>query len=181
MLAKGLSPADKTYIWKTLIFPALSFGCSIAPLGPADMERLGKLQASCIKTAFGLPRTAHHSGLLAASGIPAIHEAARGQIFRAYRSAMSSNHRLQQILITSLAKLAVSPSEVEGSFLMHIYTMCNNSFRAVMELAAGGPVDSDRVCAARMPDGLADSLQFVLQGNCEASRRLLRLLTCYTG
>ena len=57
MLAKGLSPADKTYIWKALIFPALSFGCSIAPLGPVDMERLGKLQASCIKTAFGLPRT----------------------------------------------------------------------------------------------------------------------------
>ena len=83
MLAKGLSPEDKTYIWKTLISPALSYGCSIASLGPADMESLGKLQASCIKTAFGLPRTAHHSGLLAASGIPAIHEAATGQIFRA--------------------------------------------------------------------------------------------------
>ena len=67
----------------------------------------------------------------------------------------------------------VSPDEVEGSFLMHVYKMCNNSYRAVMELPAGGPVDSDRVCAARTTDGLADSLQFVLQGNCEASRRLL--------
>ena len=92
---------------------------------------------------------------------------------------MGAQHRLQQILQTSLAKLALHSSGLEGSFLTQVYYMCNADFRAVMELAAGGAVDSDRVRTPRMPDGLVDSIKPVLQGNCETSRRLLRLLTCW--
>ena len=92
---------------------------------------------------------------------------------------MSDGHRLQQVLLTSLAKLALHPSSLEGSFLLQVHQMCNCDFQAVMELAAGGAVDPDQVRAPRMPNGLADSIQLVLNGSCEASRRLLRLLTCW--
>ena len=61
MLAKGLCPADKTYLWKTVVLPVLVFGCNTAPLRPSDVERLDTLQAACVKAAFGLPRSAHHS------------------------------------------------------------------------------------------------------------------------
>ena len=179
MLARSLCPLDKAYLWKTVVLPALMFGCNTAPLRPSDVERLDALQASCVKVAFGLPRSAHHSALLAAAGLAPVHESLRNAIFCAFRSAMGAQHRLQQVLQTSLAKLALHTSGMEGSFLAQVYYMCNADFRAVMELAAGGAVDSDRVRTPRMPDGLVDSIKLVLQGNCETSRRLLRLLTCW--
>ena len=92
---------------------------------------------------------------------------------------MSTEHRLQQVLLTSMAKLALHPSKLEGTFLQQVYVMSNNDFKAVMELAAGKAVDPARVRAPRMPNGLADSIALVLNGSCEASRRLLRLLTCW--
>ena len=73
-----------------------------------------------------------------------------------------------------------SSSEMEGCFVLQVLQMHNQDFGAVMRLAAGGAVDSDRVRAPRVPDGLQDSIKLVLAGNCEASRRLLKLLTCRT-
>ena len=179
VLAKALCPSDKAFLWKTVVLPVLLYGCNTAPLRSSDIERLDALQASCVKVAFGLPRSAHHSALLAAAGLPPVHESLRGAALRTFRSAMSGHHRLQQVLTTSVAELALHPSNAAGSFLHQIYAMCNASFGAVMELAAGGAIDSDRVRAPRMPNGLEDSIRQVLHGNCEASRRLLRLLTCW--
>ena len=179
MLAKSLCPADKAYLWKTVVLPVLVFGCNTAPLRPSDVERLDALQAACVKAAFGLPRSAHHSALLAAAGVAPIQEWLRNAIFCTFRAAMSDGHRLQQVLLTSLAKLALHPSSLEGSFLLQVHQMCNCDFQAVMELAAGGAVDPDRVRAHHMSNGLADSIRLVLNGSCPASRRLLRLLTCW--
>ena len=178
MLAKNLCPPDKTFLWKTVVLPALMYGCSTAPLRPSDVDRLDAMQASCVKVAFGLPRSAHHTALLTAAGLAPVRETLRGAIFSTFRSAMTAQHRLNQAMVTSLAKLALCPKDLEGSFLLHVYHMCNRNFRAVMELAAGGPVDIDRVQVPLVEDGLTDSIRLVLQGNCEASRRLLRLLTC---
>ena len=55
--------------------------------------------------------------------------------------------------------------------------MLNNDFREVLKLAAGGPVERGRIWIPRTPDGLKDSLTFLMQSICESSRRLLRLLT----
>ena len=49
--------------------------------------------------------------------------------------------------------------------------MLNDDFREVLELAAGGPVERDRIRIPRMPDGLKDSLTFLMQSSCESSRR----------
>ena len=91
---------------------------------------------------------------------------------------MCTRHRHQQTLITPLTNLALNPSELEGSFLLQVSNMLNDDFREVLDLAVGGPVERDRIRTPRMPGGLKASLKFVMQGSCEASRRLLRLLTC---
>ena len=44
---------------------------------------------------------------------------------------------------------------------------------------AKGQSNWERVRAPNMPNGLVDNIKLVLHGNCEASRRLLRLLTCW--
>ena len=100
-------------------------------------------------------------------------------MFHTFRAAMSTVHRLQQVLLTNLAELALHHREMEGSFIFQVYAMNNRDLRALIELAAGNAVDTDRVRAPRAPNGLEDSIKLVLQGSCETSRRLLRLLTCY--
>ena len=69
------------------------------------------------------------------------------------------------------------PRELEGSFLGLAYAICGVDFSAVMS-AAAGHIDPDVVKAPQEENGLVDSLRLVLAGNCQASRRLLRLLTC---
>ena len=145
ILSRTLCPTDKVYLWKTVVLPALLFGCSSAPLRPSDVERLDALQATCVKAAFGLPRSAHHSALLAAAELAPVHELLRSAVFHTFRSAMSTVHRLQQVLLTYLAELALHHRELEGSFICQVYVMCNRDLRALIELAAGNAVDTDRV------------------------------------
>ena len=73
--------------------------------------------------------------------------------------------------------LAVHPEELDGSFVGQVFEMCGGDFGAVMNVAAG-KADHDLVRAPLEENGLVDSLKLVLAGNCQASRRLLRLLVC---
>ena len=72
-------------------------------------------------------------------------------IFFEFRSALGDQHRLQQILITSQAKQVISPSTLKNPFLLQVHAMGNVEFRAVMELAAGGAVDTDRCVLLALP------------------------------
>ena len=40
LLTNWLNAADKIYLWKSVILPALVFGRDTAPLSPSDIERL---------------------------------------------------------------------------------------------------------------------------------------------
>ena len=154
------------------------YGCVAAPLSSTDAAELSATQAASVKTALGLPRRAHHSALLAAAGICPAHEMVRAACFRAAGSAMRSQHRLYQALLSGLAKLALHRPELGGSLLAQLSDMCSGNFAAVLDVIAGRPHD-DRVSAAsRTLDGLVDSLRSLLRDSCQASRRLIRLLTC---
>ena len=97
-------------------------------------------------------------------------------VFRAFRDVFRSDHHLCHAYVTALAMLAVYPEEGDGLFLGHVCALCHCDFGAVMSIAAGR-VDCDLVRAPLEESGLVASLRLVLAGNCEASRRLLRLLT----
>ena len=171
-----LTGPDKIFLWKTVVLPALLFGCETAPLCPSDIDRLNARQAALIKSALGLPRSAHHAALLLAAGVPRVDEALRGAVLRAFSGIFRSAHRLRHAYITALARLAVCPEELAGSFLSQVASLCYGDFGAVMSTAAGR-VDQDLVRAPVEENGLVDSIRLVLAGNCQASRRLLRLLT----
>ena len=139
LFSTQLSAADKAALWKTVVMPTLLFGCDIAPLSASDIELLETCQtaASCIKAALRLPRSAHHTALLIALGVPRVHECIRRATFRSFRSVFNSDHRLREIFIRALALLVVSPSALTGSFLHYVYMLCDCEFAAVMEAAAG--------------------------------------------
>ena len=161
-----------------MVRPALTYGCVPAPLNSADTAELDATQAASIKAALGLPRRAHHSALLAAAGVTPAHELIRGACFRAIRCAMRSEHRLQQAFLSGLAKLAMDPTSLGGSVLAQLVIMCGGDLAAAFEVAAGRPC-GHRVTPPRAPDGLVDNIRFLLKDQTQASRRLLRLLTCY--
>ena len=177
MLMPSLCPADKLFLWKTVVQPALTFGCAAVPLLSADAAALSTTQAATIKTALGLPRRSHHSALLAAGGIAPAHEVIRAACFRAMCCAMRSDHRLRQAFVSGLAKLAMSPGSLRGSLLEQLLDMCGGEVSGVLEVAAGRPFDH-WVTPPRTPDGLTDSIRFLLGDSSQLSRRLLRLLTC---
>ena len=177
LLTNRLSAADKVFLWKSVVLPALVFGCETAPLSPSDIDRLDARQAAWIKAALGLPRSSHHTALLRATGTPRIAEVLRRKAFHAFSSIFRSDHRLHLAYISGLAKLAVFPNELDGSFLAQLFAMCGGDFGALMRIAAG-ELNEDMVTAPLVDDGLVDSIRLVLAGNCQASRRLLRLLVC---
>ena len=74
--------------------PALLFGCEAAPLSSSDIERLDARQASLIKAALGLPRTARHTGLLRAAGcLVSKRRCASGEaVLRAFKSVFCSDN-----------------------------------------------------------------------------------------
>ena len=114
-----------------MVQPALTYGCVSAPLSSADIAELNATQTATIKTALGLPHSAHHSALLAAAGITPAHEMIRAACFRAARGALRTEHRLQQAFVSGLAKLAMCPSSLGGSLLPQLFMMSGSNLSAV--------------------------------------------------
>ena len=153
MLATGLCPVDKCFLWRTVVQPALLYGCMANPLSAANVTELTAIQAATGKTALGLPRRAHHTALLAAAGIAPAHELIRAACFRAVCSAMRSEHRRRQALFSGITKLALCPNWLCGSLLEQLLSMCSDHLAGLLEVAAGRQ-SSDRITPRRAPDGL---------------------------
>ena len=117
------------------------------------LARLDAQQAVWIKAALGLPRSSHHTALLRANRSPRIAESLRFTAFRTFTSIFRSGHRLHLACFSGLAKLAVSPNDLDGSFLAQIFAMCGSDFEVLLRAAAGyltadvvtSPLEEDRL------------------------------------
>ena len=69
MCYPGLSSEAKSYIWKTVCSPVLTYGLEYAYLNKTGINKLESLQGRCIKEAFGVSKRSHHSDLFTAMGI----------------------------------------------------------------------------------------------------------------
>ena len=68
---------------------------------------------------------------------------------------------------------------MQGSVLGFGYTLLNNNFEQLLRLSIGH-VEESAITEPSAPDGLVDTLRFLAQSTCPASRRLLRLLVVNT-
>ena len=177
MLSPGLCPADKCFLWKIVVQPALTYGCVAAPLRSADVSELMAIEATTVKVALGLPRCAHNTALLTVAEIAPAHELARAASFRAVQCALMSVQRLREALLSGLSKLAKCPSSLGGSLLTLLLSMCGGVFSSVLEVAAGRE-HGGRVAPPRAQDKLVDTLRYLLRDPSQASRHIIRLLTC---
>ena len=177
MFNQHLSAVDKAFLWRMIVAPVLIYGCEVCFLSSGDIARLEGWQASAVKSALRLPRTAHHSALMAALRIPSVQALVRRSIFRATQNAFRGQHRLRCVLVSSLAQLATNArfAETSASIVCHLMSLCGGNFMRVLE-AASGHIHGDWVHTPRPENGLADSLSWLMDSNSAESWQLVRLL-----
>jgi hypothetical protein len=90
-------------------------------------------------------------------------------------NAFKSEHRLSRVLTRGLAVLATDPAQLDGSFLGHVYRICNSSLGNVLTVATGH-IDPDMVHAQLEGDGVIDSLRYLSTRTDGTARLLMRLL-----
>ena len=62
----GLSTSVKTYLWKTIGVPSVSYGLNSVSLSKSDQKRLDSFQGGILKQVLGFSKRSHHSSVLAA-------------------------------------------------------------------------------------------------------------------
>ena len=101
MFSPHLLASDKAYLWRSVVSPALLYGCSICLLRSSDISRLEMWQASAIKSELRLPRTAQHTALMAALQIQGVHKKNRRISFpfisRVNRTIISNHTRTRRV------------------------------------------------------------------------------------
>ena len=177
MFSPHLLASDKAYLWRSVVSPALLYGCSICLLRSSDISRLEMWQASAIKSALRLPRTAHHTALMAALQIPTVQDTLRRAIFSDFKDAFRDGHRLRRVLISRLARIAlnVAPACNNGSLVSHMLILCGGSLERLLQVA-GGRVSQELVTAPSSKCGITDSLQWLLSQNNVDAWDIIRLL-----
>ena len=174
MFNPHLPAADKAYLWRAVVSPAMLYGCSLCYLRSTDIARLESWQATALKSALRLPRIAHHTALLAALQIPSVQAVLRRALFNAFSDAFRGEHRLRSVLLSRLARVALNACST-GSLVDHMLVLCGGS-RATLLRVAGGRIDQELVNAPRPLCGLTDSLRWLLAQNSADTWDLIRLL-----
>ena len=177
MFNPNLSADGKAFLWRTVVSPALTFGCSLCFLKCSDVRRLNSWQATSIKHALRLPRTAHHTALLSALRIPSVHDVLRRDVFNAFRDSFRREHRLRSVLVSSLTRVALcaEPLESTGPLAGFLLTLCGGDMERLLQVA-GGYISHEWVTAPTLQCGLADSLRWLLERNDATAWGLVRLL-----
>ena len=172
-----LSASDKAYLWRMVVSPAMLYGCALCFLTSTDVARLESWQATAFKSALRLPRTAHHTALLAALNIPRVQSVLRRALFNAFKDAFRGDHRLRCVLLSGIARIALNMTSAcsTGSIVNHMLVLCGGSLERLLQVA-GGRVCPELVHVPRPACGMADSLQWLLSQNNADAWALIRLL-----
>ena len=86
----GLSAQTKSYLWKAVGLPTLTYGTETQYINNVCMRKIESTQASNIKYAMGIPKRNHSSHLLSALRIPSIQKVVE-------RNTVSLWHRIFQL------------------------------------------------------------------------------------
>lgn len=178
MFSPHLPAADKAFLWRAVVSPTMLYGCSICLLSSADITHLEQWEATALKAALRLPRSAHHSALMRALNLPHAQELLRRSQFHALRDAFGGDHRLRDVLLSALARIFLNMgcTKHSGSIVNHVLALCDGRLGRLLSIA-GGHVLPDWVASPRPACGLADSLTWLMAQNDACAWGLVRLLT----
>ena len=174
MFNANLLAIDKAYLWRSVVAPAMLYGCSTCLLRSSDISRMESWQATSIKAALRLPRIAHHTALLAALQIPSVQDVLRRSVFGAFRDTFRDNHRLRSIIISSLAR-EVTHVGSTGSLVSYMMSLCGGKLETLLEVA-GGYLSHELVSVSRPACGITDSLRWLLSQNSADAWSLIKLI-----
>ena len=142
------------------------------------IDGLKRLQSRCITTAPGLPLSVHYCALIAALRIPRVHEELRRGVLQGLAGIFrcQSSHRLSQSMTRRQVLLATDQQQLSDSFLGLAYALLNSSFLKILDNVTCH-VDIDAIRCIPGPDGVVDTLRFLLNvEKTPITRHLIRLL-----
>ena len=161
MAYPGLCTEVKTYLWKTIGVPCLSYGLDTICLTQSQLKRLDAFQGTILKQVLGFNKRSHHSSILRALGVPTMTDNIQRSTVSLLRRVALANSPYRYFVCHLLAKYWASGVDglVPGTIVTRIHNYGISPIAAFLgrhDLTSGKPLTSTH------PDGIVDSLKYLL-------------------
>ena len=172
----GMNSQAKSYLWKTVGVPCLTYGMNTVNLSPRNLSQLGSTQGTLVKGCLGLGKRHRHSRLLRALNIPPVSHIIKLDTASLIYRLSKIDSPARSIFFHILSNYLTSGETIPGSLC---YRMSKDKIPIHALFRPRTGFDSAMAAA---PDGIADSLKYLLcspKFNYYNSweHRMVRLLT----
>ena len=155
MTYPGLSSEAKSYIWKSLGAPIMSYAIDSIPFSTSNARKLSGAQGTILKRVMGIPNRSHHSKLLEAMDVPKITEVIKHNTLTLYNRIFKCECPAKEVQTRFLSNY-LKGGKLTGSSLLHKVISCGAS---PVETALNSPA---KVAPNDTADGFIDSLQYMI-------------------
>jgi hypothetical protein len=154
MAYPGLHAEAKTYIWKTIGVPTLTYGMETLSLSANDIKRLSSVSATTLKSVFGLSKRSHHTDFLGALKITPIGDEIRQLSASLWHRIFMVDSPVRELQARVLSKFLLTGTCVNGTLLSSLINSGLNPINIII---------TKPVCNYNLySDGVVDSLRYLL-------------------
>lgn len=149
----GLASDVKTYLWKTIGVPMMTYGMETIPLSKRDLKTLNSTQGAVVKRVMGIPKRSHHTRLLDALRLKTIDDIINTNTQKLYHrvfSCQSPAKELQMRLLTEYITTGICPKD---SMIHRLINSGVSPTKTVFKKPQHVPLQSSH-------DGITDSIKY---------------------
>ncbi len=165
-----LLPTVKAHIWKTVGLPTMLYAVATGPVSAKEIKCLESFQGSIMKSGLYLHKFSHHSDLLKALNISKISDVISQQRVNLFRRAFKVITPYSKLCIELMAKYFSCGKVVYDTLIGRVINMGLSP-----TLVAFSDV-SPKLESSSVPNGVCDSLRFILNGHIRPGNELHEML-----
>ena len=173
----GLSNETKSFLWRSMCQPALTFALECCNLNVESVTKLESAQGTLVKGFCGISKRSHHSRLLKALDISKVKPLYERNCLNLYKNIFKIDSPVRSLNIIFLAKMMTEGVEsIKGTLLHRVLLAGFNPWSLVM-----GEAVPRSLVPRSSEDGAVDSLRRLLRDGDygvrdSRSHRLVKLL-----
>ena len=170
----GLATDVKTYLWKTVGAPIMTYGLETVSLSKQDMKDLSTAQGSLIKRVMGIPKRSHHTRLLKALKIQQISDVISWNTKKLFYRIFASQTPARDVQMQLLAHYIISGECPKNSLISKLVAMGSSPTQCAF----------NRPCKYDEPeqDGLVESIRYLVYNDnyikIDSNEHSLVMLLC---
>ena len=155
MAYPGLSSNVKSYLWKVIGAPTLSYGMESIHISNINMKHLKPSEGTNIKSVMGFSKRSHHSILLQALNVQPINAVILSNAKSLFHRSFLENTPLLHLQSILMAKYIIRNETIKGTL---IDNLVRNGITPI-DIAFSRPV---RTTVEKNEDGTVDSLRYLI-------------------